>query len=121
MSRDQNAAMGKEQKRRPQDGRSYGEMVIEVARAGAELGSGLPEGIEAPLAEGFVRLLIVMREIEAMFNQRGARVSVVAHAIAAHPRINERQGKNKKANQSIFKRVRLAVRISVQRIIFQPA
>jgi hypothetical protein len=110
----QNAAMSEEEERRPQDGRTDGEMVLEMTGARPEVGLGLAEGIETSFTEGLVGFLVVMSKVETMLNKRRASVSVVANPIAANPGIDKRQGKNKKDNEDTLKRARLDVRVSVQ-------
>jgi hypothetical protein len=47
-------------------------MVVEVARAGAILGSRSPVFIEARLAEAFVGMPIIFGEIEVVLDERSA-------------------------------------------------
>ena len=51
--------MSRDQKGSPEDGGTDGEMVFEVTRASAVLGSGPPVFIDARLAEAFVGMPIV--------------------------------------------------------------
>ena len=66
-------------------------MVVEVARGRSKIGFGLAVFVEARLAETIVGMLIVPGEIETVLNQWSASKGVVADAVAAHPRIQERQ------------------------------
>ena len=70
-------------------------MVFEVARASMILGSRLPLFVEARLAEALVGMPIIFGEIEIVLDERGADEDVVADTIAAHPRIEEREGQRK--------------------------
>src|SRR5882724_3654488 len=69
-------------------------MVVKVAGGGAEVGFGLIIFVEARAAETFVGELVVPREIEAVLDQRSTSKSVIADAVAAHPRIEKRKREN---------------------------
>src|SRR6266481_7816221 len=83
--------MREEKKRRPENRRSHGEMIFEVARGRSKIGPGLVAFVEARPAETFVGVLIVLGEIQTVLDQRSARESVVANAIATHPGIQKRK------------------------------
>src|SRR6266403_3633946 len=70
-----------------------------MAGAGAKEGLGLAELIQARFAKAGVGAEIVALEIEAVLDERGARKRVVAHAIAAHPGIQEREREQEKQEQ----------------------
>src|SRR6266568_2857204 len=88
-AREKNARVREKKKRHPENRGADGEMVVEVAGGRAKAGSGLVIFVQARPAKTFVGVLIVLREIEAVLNQRSASKSVIADAIAAHPRIEE--------------------------------
>src|SRR5271155_4161966 len=106
----ENAGVGNEEKRSPENGWADGEMVFDMAGAGAEFGVRLAVFVETIFAEAGVSLLIVVREIEAVLDQRGAGVSVIAHAIAAHPGIKERQRKQKEHEEKALRLMRTWLR-----------
>ncbi len=83
------------EKRRPENGGSDGEMVIEMAGAGAKFRGGLAIFVETIFAEAGVGFLIVAGEIEIVLDQRSADESVVAHAVTANPGIKHGQGEQK--------------------------
>jgi len=88
-TREKNARVREEEKRHPENRGADGEMVVEAAGGRSKAGSGLVIFVQARPAKTFVGVLIVLREIEAVLNQRSASKSVIADAIAAHPRIEE--------------------------------
>jgi len=88
-----NAAMSEDQERRPEDGGTDTEMVVEMARARAEGGLRLATGIDAFIAERLVGRLIVAGKVKVVLDERGAGISVVANTITTNPRIDERKGK----------------------------
>ena len=65
-------------------------MVIEVAGCGAEDGFRHAVFVQAGVAKTGVGRLVVVLEVEAMFDERSAREGVVADAVSAHPRIQQR-------------------------------
>jgi hypothetical protein len=81
------------------DGGADGEMVVEAAGGRSKAGFGLVIFVEAGAAETFVGILVVFREIETVLDERGASKSVIAYAVAANPRIQERQREQKKKNE----------------------
>jgi len=87
-----NSAMSEDQERRPEDGGTDGEMVVEMARARAVEGLGLATGIDAFIAERLVGRLIVVGKVKVVLDERGAGISVVANTITTNPRIDERKG-----------------------------
>jgi hypothetical protein len=94
--------MRDEKKRRPENRGADGEMVIEVAGGGAKVGPRLVIFVEARPAETFVGVLIIPGEIETMLDQRRAGKSIIADAIAAHPRVQKRKReKPKKEKQPL--------------------
>src|SRR5208282_3948303 len=50
-----------------------------------------------------IGLLIVVREIEAVLNQRGARVSVIADAIPANPGIEHSERQKEEQNEKALR------------------
>ena len=83
--------MSQEQKRRPQDGRAWAEMILQVACGSANGGLGEAVFVHAGVAKAWVGILVVTREIETVLDERRANESVVANAIAADPGIEEWQ------------------------------
>src|SRR5260370_39032400 len=83
--------MREEKKRSPENRWADGEMILEVARGRSKIGPGLVAFVEARPAETFVGVLIVLGESQTVPDQRSARKSVVANAIAAHPGIQKRK------------------------------
>jgi hypothetical protein len=74
-------------------------MVLEVAGRSAEERFGPAMFVQTRSAKTGIRLLVVMSEIEAVLDERGAKERVVANAIAPHPGIEKRKGKNKSQEQ----------------------
>src|SRR6267143_4309897 len=85
-------------------------MVVEVARGRSKIGFGLAVFVEARPAETIVGMLIILGEIETVLNQRSASKGVVADAVAAHPRVQERQREKKKNNEQALRFTRAAKR-----------
>ena len=98
-ARDQDAGVSQKKKRGPEDGGADGEVVVEMAGGRSKVGFGLAVFVEARPAEAGVGVLIVLREIETVLNQRSPGKSVVTDAIAAHPRIEEREREKKQKKQ----------------------
>ena len=98
-AREKYADVRQEEKRRPENGGADGEMVFEVIGGRSKDGPELTALVEAGDAEAFVGVAVVLGEIEAVLDERGAGKSIIADAIAAHPRIQERQGEQKKKNE----------------------
>src|SRR5271165_5268848 len=109
-TREQDAGMGDEQKRSPEDRRSDGEVIFEVAGAGAKFSSGLAVFVEAIFAEASVGLLIVMGEIETVLDERSARVGVVADTVSAHPGIEYGQREKKEHKKEALRFARTWLR-----------
>lgn len=84
------------QEGRPQNRRSHGEVVIEMACARAKLLARQTVRIHPGFTKAVVRELIIMEKIEAMLDQRRTRVGVIADAIPADPRVD--QGKREEKN-----------------------
>ncbi len=81
--------MREKKKRHPENRGADGEMVVEVAGGRSKAGSGLVIFVQARPAKTFVGVLIVLREIEIVLDERSAGEGVIADAIAANPRIEE--------------------------------
>ncbi len=95
----EHTAMCQQQKGRPQHCRADGKVIIEMAGARAKHLFGLAVLIEARFAKGGVRGDVVVLKIQTVIDERRARKSVVAHAVAAHPGIQKRKGEEKKQQQ----------------------
>src|SRR6266403_1687191 len=95
---DQDAGVGENKERSPQNRGADGEVVFEMAGGRAKVGFGLALFVEARAAKTFVGMPVVFGEIEIVLNQRGAGKRVIADTIAAHPGIEkwERTKKEKK-------------------------
>jgi len=74
-------------------------MIIEMAGRRTKFGAGQAGGIDMVRAKARIGRLVVMGEVQAVLNQWRAGVSVIAHAIAAHPWIHEREGEQEKQKQ----------------------
>jgi hypothetical protein len=97
--------MGEEKEGSPEDGGADGEVIVEMAGGGAKGGANVAVLVDASAAEPGVGGLIVVREIEAVLDERSAGQGVVADAVAANPGINERQGKKKENKEKAPGRV----------------
>ena len=86
---DQDAGVGEDKKRSPQNRGADGEVVFEMAGGRAKVGFGLALFVEARAAKTFVGMPVVFGEIEIVLNQRGAGKRVITDAIAAHPGIEK--------------------------------
>ena len=82
--------MDDEKKGRPQNRRAHGEMILKMAGGRTKAGLGLVTFVEARPAETFVGVLVVLGEIETVLDQGSAGKSIIADAIAAHPRVEKR-------------------------------
>ena len=101
-TREKNAGVGDKQKRRPEDGRTDGEVIFDMAGASAKCSGGLAVFVEAIFAETGVGLLIVVSEIEIVLDERSARERVIANAVSAHPGIQYRQRKQEEHKEKAF-------------------
>jgi len=94
--------MREEEKRHPENGGADGEMVVEVAGGRAKGEPGLVIFVKARGAEAFVGVLIVLREVETVLDQRSAGKSVIADAIATDPGVEKGQReKEEKKKQAL--------------------
>jgi len=91
--------MGQEKKRSPEDGGTNAEMIFEMASGSAEKGFGPAVFIEARAAKTLVSVPVIFGEIKIVLDERSACKSVVADTVAAHPRIQERNGEEEKQEQ----------------------
>jgi len=66
-------------------------MIVEVARRRANNLAWLSIRVEPRLAKTFVGVLVVRGEVKVALNQERTGESIIADAIAAHPRVKERQ------------------------------
>ena len=64
-------------------------MVVEVPGGRSKEGPGLVIFVKARAAETFVGMAVVFSEIQIVLDERSASKSIVADAIAAHPRIQK--------------------------------
>src|ERR1700722_7627998 len=62
-----------------------------MIRCGAKDRFRISVFVEARVAETRVCCVVIWSEIEIVLNQHGARESVVANAVPAHPRIHQRE------------------------------
>src|SRR6266704_3656134 len=95
-AREKNARVREKKKRHPENRGADGEMVVEVAGGRSKAGSGLVIFVQARPAKTFVGVLIVLREIEIVLDERSAGEGVIADAIAANPRVQKRKRDKKK-------------------------
>jgi len=70
-------------------------VIIEMAGASPKYSLGLAVFIKTRFAEAGVRADVVLFEVKAVLDQRRASKSVIAHAVATHPGIQESQGEEK--------------------------
>src|SRR4029077_7387548 len=98
--------MSNEKKRRPENRRAYGEMILKMSGGRSKIGPGLVAFIEARPAETFVGVLIVLGEIETVLDERSADKSIVAHAIAAHPGVQKRERAQKEKKKPALRLAR---------------
>src|SRR6267142_1778141 len=86
---EKDAGMRDEKKRRPENRWANGEVVVEVPGGRSKEGPWLVIFVKARAAETFVGMAVVFSEIQIVRDERSASKSVVADAIAAHPRIQK--------------------------------
>jgi hypothetical protein len=86
----------------PENGGTYGEVIVKVAGGSAKFGTGPALFVETRRAEAFVSVPVVFSEIEIVLEERSPRKSVIAHTVAAHPGIEERKREKKKEQQEAF-------------------
>jgi hypothetical protein len=55
-------------------------------------------------------VLIIVREIEAVLDERGTRVRVITDAISAHPGVQDRQREQKEHTENKFRFARAWLR-----------
>src|SRR5215475_3610384 len=79
-------------------------MIIQMPSRGAEIGSRLARFIQASFAETRVCVLVIGGEVEIVLNQNGARVRIIAHTVAAYPRIYQRQRQNENNEKSALRK-----------------
>lgn len=113
--REKNAQVGEDEKRRPKHGGADREVIVEMASAGEIFASDMTLLVEASFAETFVSELIVTSEVEAVFNQRSARVRIVTDTIAANPGVEQGKSKNKNEKKDAFETALLNLWLGVQR------
>jgi hypothetical protein len=89
------ARVGDEKKRRPENGGADSEMVVEMAGGSAEFLPRLAVFVEARAAEAFVGVAIIFGEVEVVLDERSARKSIIADAVAADPGIEKREREKK--------------------------
>ena len=70
--------------------------------------------VEAIFAKTFIGLLIVVREIQVVFDQWCPGIGVVADAIPADPRIQQGKAQNKKDKQDPLKASLLNLDLRIQ-------
>jgi hypothetical protein len=95
-------------------------MIIEMAGRRTKFGAGQAGGIDMVRAKARIGRLVVMGEVQAVLNQWRAGVSVIAHAIAAHPWIHEREGEQEKQKQKALVLACLILGLGVQFTSFHP-
>src|SRR6266568_8610603 len=83
-------------------------MVFEVAGWSSKIGFGLVIFVETRAAETFVGVLIVLREIEIVLDERSAGEGVIADAIATNPRVQKRKRDKKKKKKQPLRSARVA-------------
>ena len=64
-------------------------MIVEVASARAKFRLGLAVLVEPAFPKTLIGGLIVMREIEAVFDERGTGIGVVANTISSDPWVQQ--------------------------------
>ena len=112
--RHQYALMGYQQEGRPEYRRANREMIVDMSRSGTKFGLGLAVLIAASFPKTFIGRLVVMREIEIVFDERGAGVGVVADTIPANPGIQQRKCKNKEDEQDALVSTLLNLDLGIQ-------
>jgi len=74
-------------------------MVVEMPRRCARFWLRLTEFVEARPAKTLICVLIILSEIEIVFNQRSTDKSIIANAITAHPGIEKRKREEKEKQE----------------------
>ena len=77
-------------------------MIVQVPGRGVFGRPDMPFGIDPAQAETSVGVLPVRLKIEAMLQQNRAGKSIVAHAIATHPGVDQRKRKQKENRENLF-------------------
>ena len=88
-----------DQKRRPKDGRSDREMIVEMTGRGVLPGYNIAIRIRPPHPEARIRREPIFGEIQIVLDQKRSAERVVSYAVSAHPRICEGQRKRKMASR----------------------
>ena len=89
-----------EQKRRPENRWPNREMVIEMAGGRVLGGKNVPCRVRSAHTEGRIGPEPILLEIEIVLDEQGATERAISDAVAAHPRINERQREEEQNNQN---------------------
>ena len=96
-----NEEMGGQQKWRPENRGSNRKMVIHVARGRVLHRKKIPFLVRSSAAESRVGPEPVLLEIEIVLDEQRPAESVVSDAVAAHPRIDERERQDEKKSQNL--------------------
>src|SRR5215469_13840824 len=66
-------------------------MILQVASGSAEDGFWAAVLVDVLVTKTGVRVLIIVREVKTVLDERRSNEGVVANAVATHPRIEERE------------------------------
>ena len=77
-------------------------MIVEVARAGAKFHLGLTVLVQAAFPKTLISRLVVVREIQIVFDERGTGVGIVADTIPPDPGVQEGKREQKENKQEPF-------------------
>ncbi len=88
--------MNDEQHGRPQNRGAHGEVILDVSRLRVYARKQMSLRIDAGHDEGFVPRKVVVFKIQVVIDQHGTKIGVITDAIAAHPRIHQRESQKEK-------------------------
>ena len=87
---EQHADVGHEEEWKPEQRRADGPEIADVSRCSVLVRQNVAVSVETAHGEALVAVLPVLLKIEPVLDEHGAGVRVVADAVAANPRIAER-------------------------------
>src|SRR6267143_11089 len=95
--------MGHQEKGRPKHRRTHREVVVHVAGGGVLVRTKLAVVVHTTADEGWVACQPFFFKSQIVIDQQRADVSVVAYAVAPHPRIDQNKRKEKQEKQKLLR------------------
>lgn len=92
MTRQQHTRVSNQQEWRPEQRGTHRKVIVEMTCRRAESGDRLTGFVETRLSKAFVGGLVIVGEIQAVFDKGGPRISVIADAVSMNNRIQQGKG-----------------------------